>query len=199
MKAFLEESPRPTYEDLAIRFHCTSRSIEIMASKDGWPDKRLAYQQTQMVKADAALAIAKAAGREGPLVDEMASTVNEVLMAVRETLRALKEEDRPARHRMDVINTASFAAMNCAQALQRAGIVGMHIGIKDAAGAEGYNRNGQWDPKLLQQINITLKEAGVREVKVVNGDDAMGGVAVPVTPAPDGTPPTAAPNGGAAP
>lgn len=157
-EAYVTESPRPTYEELATRFNIPAGTVTRVASADGWPDMRQARMLELAQKSDALEILTKAANSNRLISDLAATFAEEMVAALIDWLPTVKNVESP-RGRIDMMNTATFAFQNLANGCKGFGVVGLPDSLRKAAGGiqDGLQGNGRWNPNLLVQINTTVE------------------------------------------
>ena len=149
--AFVERNPRPTYDELAIEFHCAPGAVGRVSSQEGWPALRASYLDAQLVKADASTVLLEACKADRTIARSYASLAVVSLARLIGIVESIPEE-RAAETKANAINTCMFAAKNLADALRSAGI----LGVSKTLNGAGKEDNGRWDNGLLQQINVNF-------------------------------------------
>ena len=188
-RTFIEAEERPTYEKLADEFSVPLNTIKNWAAEEGWQRMRMANLEMLAEKGDALGVLVRAAKIDRSLVDAAA---NNLLLAHERITQCLSDIDckRAVSSRSQTINTLTFALLNLANTAKAAGLVGMPKGLGD----EGKSGNGQWNPQLLNQINVTvntLKEkAAATQAAATAVDEPVSPEAMPVS-APSATTPAA--------
>jgi len=180
-KAFVERPQRPTYEELSVEFGCASGSIGRISADEGWPALRAAYLDAALQRADAGSVLLEACKSDRTIARGYSAAAIVILSRVVAAVESV-DESRAAATKLDAYNTASFCLKNLADALRSAGIIGVARSL-EAAGKE---LNGQWNPQMLQNINVVVQ--GLQAA----ASAAPGGPAVAVAPA-SGTGAEAAP------
>lgn len=153
-EAFVKRPERPTYEMLAEEFAINRGTIANAASDEGWPILRAQYVEGQLEKADAGQIIVKALSTDRALSQKGATFGMRALDSLLETLDHPKMKDYAPSTKSEITNTCTFAFVNVAKGLREMGITGISKTL-DQAGKES---NGQWNPQLLQQINVNVGE-----------------------------------------
>ena len=158
-EAYVTESPKPTYTELSERFNAPIARISRVASDEGWAEMR-AHRLERADEHAQTLALLHKAAKDS---EEATSMTLDVMRSIYGALLrgfALMEKDPDAKSRalFDSANTASFAVSNTCNALHRVGILGFPGSVKRSASETGgVLPNGHWDPKLMQQINVTVQ------------------------------------------
>lgn len=148
--AFVQRQQRPTFEELSAEFSCPVSTLHRASSAEGWAALRAQHLERQLAQSDAAGIILKAIRIDQTLITQASSVALEILEVVSRTLAEIPPDKAPAG-KMDIANTASFTLKNVLDGLKSAGI----LGISKTLDAEGRG-SGQWNPKLLNQINVVV-------------------------------------------
>lgn len=157
-KLFIESTPRPTYGELAALIGCAEGSLSRLSSEQGWPALRAQYMERRLAESDATGQIAQALSVDRTLVDGVSSVAIVSLSALSRTVEGIKDE-QAASTKANVLNTCSFALKNIAESLKAVGLVGLSKRLEGASNG----KDGQWDPKLYQQINLTVQTLASRQ------------------------------------
>jgi hypothetical protein len=151
--AFVEREDRLTYQQLADEFNVPKGTISVAAADESWISMRAAHQEKLAAKSDAMGIILKACQTDQKLINSVADVslylLGQILMTVQEV-----PAERAASTKMEILNTATFSLKNISDAIKNVGLVGFS---KDL-GAAGKEANGQWNPQMLQQINVNVGE-----------------------------------------
>ncbi len=151
-KTYVERPQRPTYDELALEFACAPGSLARLSSEEGWPALRARYMESQMVAADASAVILAAVRADRTILTNVTSLAILMLEKLSRCVESVQDEKAP-QTKAQALNTCSFAMKNLTDALKNVGLIGVSKTL-DQAGKEG---NNQWDPKFLQQINVTVQ------------------------------------------
>lgn len=144
--------------------------------------------EAQLAKADASGQLVQALSVDRTMTDGVSSVALVTLSALVRTVESM-DEDKAASTKAQTLNTVSFALKNVADSLKAVGLVGLAKNL-DPDGKAG----GKWDPKILNQINLTVQQAkdGLEVKEVKAGKDKPVQDVQNVTP----TPPPAVPQVG---
>lgn len=153
-EAFIKRTERPTYDELSQEFGIKVSTIANAASDEGWPILRAQHVEQVLEKADAGQIIVKALAVDRALSQKGASFGMAAMDSLMETLNHPKMKDYAPSTKSEITNTCTFAFVNVAKGLREMGITGISKTL-DQAGKES---NGQWNPQLLQQINVNVGE-----------------------------------------
>lgn len=153
-EAFVKRPERPTYETLAEEFQVLRGTIANASSDEGWPILRAQYIDNQLEKADAGQIIVRALAVDRALSQKGATFGMAAMDSLMETLNHPKMKDYAPSTKSEITNSCTFAFVNVAKGLREMGITGISKTL-DQAGKES---NGQWNPQLLQQINVNVGE-----------------------------------------
>lgn len=162
-KLFIESAVRPTYEEVAKEVGCAVGSVSRLSAEEGWPALRAQHFEQALAKADASAVILEAIKADRTIVTGITSFAITMVASLSRCVESIKEENS-ASTKAQALNTASFAMKNLAEALKAVGIVG----IAKKLGEDGSGNGGRWDPKILNQINLTVQQAK-DGLKVVEG------------------------------
>jgi hypothetical protein len=157
--AYVNESPKPTYADLSVRFNVPVGTISRVCSDEAWPDLRAARLAVVSQTSGTLELIATAAKNESAASSLAFEAATAALGSIVGALRDLESQsDLKPRARLDMLQTATFALLNAANACDRFGIIGLPKALKRAAQDSGDTpRNQDWSPKLLAQLNVTVQ------------------------------------------
>lgn len=183
---YIKTPQRPTFDEMADKFAVARSSISNASSDEGWPIIRANYLDAQIQASGAREIILSALSCAKAIVD---AGTNFGLVMLQELTAVVQDgalATRAASTRADVLNTCSFAAANTARAMKDLGVVGFAKALSD----EGKGGNGQWNPQMLQQINLTVQnltaQAAAKPGDPPAGAAPMPAVVSPVPPAPSG-------------
>lgn len=151
--AFIQRPERPTIDELATEFGISRSTLSNASSDEGWPVLRAQFMDAQLEKAGASEILMKAIRGAKANVDRGATFGLMALDGLCDILSHPKMAAYSPSTRAEVTNTCTFAFVNIARGLRELGVVGISKTLDEA----GKERNGQWDPKLLQQINVTVQ------------------------------------------
>lgn len=166
-KAFVEAEERPTYSALAERFSIPPTTVGNVAADQGWVLMRKRYLESQLVASDAASVVLAASRCERLLSEEFRDVVLTLLQGLKQEIGQL-DEIKGKGKRLGAIQTASFALVNCGNALKAAGIVGLPKGLTDRMkDLDDGNAGPGWSKGLLNAINVTLNVAGKEQSQQV--------------------------------
>lgn len=150
--AFVQRSPRPTYQELSEEFNVPFGSIGVCANEEAWTSLRAQYLESRLKEADAAGVLLEAIKIDRTLIRAVSDLALVALSRLKHEIERLTDEKAPSTN-VEVLNTCSFAAANFTRALKDTGVIGLPKGMS----AEGKELNGRWNPEMLQQINVTVQ------------------------------------------
>ncbi len=150
--AFIKRSPRPTYADLSEEFSVPLGTISVCASEEAWTSLRAQFLEAKLREADASSILLEAIKIDRTLIRAVSDLALVAFQAIKREVERLNEKTRAPGSNLGSLNTAGFAAANFTRALKDCGIIGLPKGI-----GEGKEANGQWNPQMLQQINVTVQ------------------------------------------
>lgn len=150
--AFVKRELRPTNGELAAEFAVPESTLSRIAVDQGWPMLRAKEIEARLEAAGAGEVLLQALKSSRAIVTAGEGFALLYLQRLTELLGTI-DMTRALATNASTLNTLSFAFGNVAKGAKDLGIVGFAKSLND----EGKMGNGQWDPKLLQQINITVK------------------------------------------
>lgn len=163
--AYVTREIRPTNGELALEFSLPENKIQRASADQGWAMLRAKHIEGQLENAGAGEIVMQALKSSRAIVsagEGFALVTIQKLLMVLEQVNAEKASSTNA----NTLNTLTFAFGNVAKAAKDLGIVGFAKALQD----EGRPGGGTWNPKLLQQINVTVKnltsKAGEQSVTV---------------------------------
>ena len=154
-KAFIESDERPTYAELSTRFSVPLSSLATVAADQGWVAMRARRVESLLSAGDAGAVIARAAAGETLLTEHFRDSVLVILIKLREELAGLADV-KSRRARLNSLQTASFAVLNCSSAIKAVGIVGLPKQLRDGLDREDETNPAGWRQGILASINLTL-------------------------------------------
>lgn len=172
-KLFVESPQRPTYDELAVEIGCAPSSVARLSADQGWAAIRAQHWEQKLVECDAGAKLAEALTHDRTITHGIASFAITTIAALSRCVESIPEE-QAASTRSQTITNCTFALKNLSESVKNVGLVGLAKTLPDAKGKDG------WDPRLLQQINVTVqnltakeeaKRAVAQEVKEVTKDN----------------------------
>lgn len=151
-EAFVQREQKPTQAELAEEFAIPMGTIARIAADESWTSMRAAYLEHKSQEADAAGILIQAVKIDRRVITLFSDTAIVMLTQLTMAVQSIPE-DRAISTKVEIINTASFALKNLADACKTVGILGLAKTL-DAAGKED---NGRWNPQMLSQINLTVQ------------------------------------------
>lgn len=152
-EAFVKRPARPTYDELADEFQVARSTITSASSDEGWPILRAQYLETALTNSGAKEIIINALSCAKAIVDAAATFGLVMFQSLGEVVNDPKFAGNAPSTRAEVLNTCSFAAANTARAMRELGVVGFAKALNQG----GKEANGQWNPEMLNQINVVVQ------------------------------------------
>lgn len=150
--AFVERETRPTYQELAGEFGISEQRIGQASNDQGWPMIRAQVIEKKLQDAGAGEIILAAMQSSRAIVRAGENFSILAMQKLIEIIEDIKKESACST-RVSLMNTAGFAYKNITDGCKQLGIVGFAKEL-NGAGKEG---NGQWNPGVLQSINVTVQ------------------------------------------
>ena len=166
-KAYFERCERPTYAELSAEFSIPENSVRSIAASEGWAMLRAQRLEVEAARTDALAVVIEAAKGEKLLIDAFKSAVLVMVRDLLGNVEAIRDEKKAAR-RLALNQTASFTALNLAQALKALGVVGVPKRLLEAMNESG-ERGADWKQGALAQLNVLVQTAGGASVSVSGG------------------------------
>lgn len=187
--AFVRESPRPSFTELAARFATAVSTVANCAREENWPEIRAGYFEQKLKEAGASELILKAIQGEGAILQQARNLVVQFITTGEVLLEAIQADDvGKTSTRVSTFNNLGFAFANIGRFIECVGLIGMPKDLRNSKRNSDGNDAGQpWEPGMLQQINVTVNGIQAEAAKLAKAEKAADPVEV-VGAATDGKP-----------
>ncbi len=157
-EAFVERPQQPEFEEISAEFKVNESTVRKYATQEGWAALRCANLDRKLAESDAKTTILAVVRGDHVVSKKYLNLAIVTLDKLTLTVERLSDEKSPSTN-AQTMNTCMFAAANLAKALHEVGVVGISKTLND----EGKEANGRWDPKFLNQINVTVQNLKAQE------------------------------------